>query len=118
MQITEAQYQRIAHYLPGQRGNARLPNRQVLYAIPYVTEHGCQWRAILTFPPFDDILTSAQVGEAQAEPRRREAEEEVLRQQVALEARQSALNVRQAEEQLLVGEKTVKEAQENMEPHP
>ena len=46
MEITEAQYQRIAHCLPVQRGNVCLSNRQVLNAILYVAEHGCKWRGL------------------------------------------------------------------------
>ena len=46
MEITEAQYARIAPYLPVQRGNVRLSNRQVLNAILYVAEHGCKWRGL------------------------------------------------------------------------
>lgn len=46
MEITEAQYQRIAHCLPVQRGNVRLSNHQVLNAILYVAEHGCKWRGL------------------------------------------------------------------------
>lgn len=44
MEITEAQYQRIEHCLPTQRGNVTLTNLQVLNAILYVAEHGCKWR--------------------------------------------------------------------------
>jgi transposase len=46
MEITEAQYQRIAHCLPRQRGNVSLSNLQVLNAILYVAEHGCKWRGL------------------------------------------------------------------------
>ena len=46
MEITEAQYARIAPYLPVQRGNVRLSNLQVLNAILYVAEHGCKWRGL------------------------------------------------------------------------
>ena len=46
MEITEAQYQRIADCLPRQRGNVRLSQRQVLNAILYVAEHGCKWRGL------------------------------------------------------------------------
>ena len=49
MEITEAQYQRIAPYLPIQRGNVRVSNRQMLNAILYVAEHGCKWRGL---PPY------------------------------------------------------------------
>ena len=43
MEITEAQYERIAPVLPVQRGNVKLPNLQVLNAILYVAEQGCKW---------------------------------------------------------------------------
>ena len=43
MEITEAQYERIAPYLPVQRGNVRLSNLQVINAILYVAEQGCTW---------------------------------------------------------------------------
>ena len=46
MEITEAQYERIAPYLPVQRGNVRLSNLQVVNAILYVAEQGCKWRGL------------------------------------------------------------------------
>ena len=46
MELTQAQYDRIAPYLPVQRGNVSLPNRQVHNAILYVAEHGCKWRGL------------------------------------------------------------------------
>ena len=46
MEITEAQYQRIADTLPRQRGNVSLDNLQVLNAILYVAEQGCKWRGL------------------------------------------------------------------------
>ena len=46
MEITEAQFERIAPLLPKQRGNVRLPNLQVLNAILHVAEHGCKWRGL------------------------------------------------------------------------
>ena len=46
MEITEAQFARIARYLPVQRGNVSLSNLQVLNAILYVAEHGCRWRGL------------------------------------------------------------------------
>ena len=46
MEITEAQYARIAPYPPVQRGNVSHSNRQVLNAILYVAEHGCKWRGL------------------------------------------------------------------------
>ena len=44
MNLTEAQYRRIAHLLPVQRGNVRTSNIQVLNAILYVAEQGCKRR--------------------------------------------------------------------------
>ena len=46
MELTEAQYERIAACLPVQRGNVRVSNLQVLNAILYVAEHGCKWRGL------------------------------------------------------------------------
>ena len=46
MEITEAQYRRIASSLPRQRGNVRLNNLQLLNALLYVAEHGCKWRGL------------------------------------------------------------------------
>lgn len=46
MEITEEQYQRIAHCLPVQQGNVVISNLQVLNAILYIAEHGCKWRGL------------------------------------------------------------------------
>ena len=46
MEITEAQYLRIAPSLPRQRGNVRISNLQVLNALLYVAEQGCKWRGL------------------------------------------------------------------------
>ncbi len=46
MELTEAQYERIAPLLPRQRGNVKLTNLQVLNGILYVAEHGCKWRGL------------------------------------------------------------------------
>ncbi len=46
MELTEAQYERLAPHLPVQRGNVSLSNLQVLNAILYVAEHGCKWRGL------------------------------------------------------------------------
>ena len=46
MEITQEQYERIAHCFPVQRGNVKLSNLQVLNAILYVTEHGSKWRGL------------------------------------------------------------------------
>lgn len=67
-----------------------------------------------TFPLFDSVLTSAQIGEARAELRSLEAQIEELQQQIVLEVRQAYLNVRQAEESILASETALKQAQENL----
>jgi transposase len=46
MELTEAQFKKIEHCLPRQRGNVRMSNLQVLNAILYVAEHGCKWRGL------------------------------------------------------------------------
>lgn len=46
MEITNEQYQKIAKYLPVQRGNVKISNLQLINAILYVAENGCKWRAL------------------------------------------------------------------------
>ena len=46
MELTQAQYERLAPLLPVQRGNVTHSNIQVLNAILYVAEHGCKWRGL------------------------------------------------------------------------
>lgn len=46
MELTQAQYERIAEALPIQRGNVKMTNLQVLNAILYVAEQGCKWRGL------------------------------------------------------------------------
>ena len=46
MEITNEQYQKIAKYLPTQRGNVKISNLQLINAILYVAENGCKWRAL------------------------------------------------------------------------
>lgn len=46
MELTEAQYRQIERCLPTQRSNVMLENLQVLDAILYVAEHGCNWRGL------------------------------------------------------------------------
>ena len=48
MEITQAQFEQIAHCLPTQRGNVSLSNLSVLNAVLYVAEHGCKWRGLPT----------------------------------------------------------------------
>ena len=46
MELTQAQFERVAPHLPVQRGNVTHSNLQVLNAILYVAEHGCKWRGL------------------------------------------------------------------------
>lgn len=46
MELNEQQYDKIAKYLPRQRGNVSMSNLQLVNAILYVTENGCKWRAL------------------------------------------------------------------------
>jgi len=58
MELSESQYQQIAHCLPRQRGNVRLSNLQVLNAILYVAKHGCTWRGLpKRFGPWHTVYT-------------------------------------------------------------
>ena len=98
-------------YLPSVSGNAQYnwSGRQ------YPLLQGWLWGVTLTVPLFDDILTTAQIGEQQAILRTLQAQEEDLRQQVALEVRQSFLNLRQAEEAIRVSDQTLVQARENLD---
>jgi outer membrane protein TolC len=97
-------------YLPSVSGNAQYnwSGRE------YPLQQGWLWGVTLTFPLFDDFQTVGQVGEAKANLRGLQAQEDNLRQQISLEVRQSFLNVRQAEESIHVSEQTVVQAQENL----
>jgi transposase len=46
MNITEAQFERIAGHFPVQRGNVKTENRDFINAILYMAENGCKWRAL------------------------------------------------------------------------
>jgi len=46
MDITSEQFERIAPYLPRQRGNVSMSNHQVVNAILHVAENGCKWRSL------------------------------------------------------------------------
>ena len=46
MEISEAQYEKIAHCLPKQRGHISISGRQFLNAMLYVAESGCTWRRL------------------------------------------------------------------------
>jgi transposase len=46
MKLTTEQFALIEAYLPRQRGNVSMGNRQLVNAILYITENGCKWRAL------------------------------------------------------------------------
>ena len=46
MELTDAQYERIAPLLPKPRGSLRIPHRQALNALLYLAKEGCSWRAL------------------------------------------------------------------------
>jgi transposase len=46
MEITPEQYARVEPHLPIQRGNVSHQNRNVIDAILFVAENGCNWRAL------------------------------------------------------------------------
>ena len=46
MQITQEQYEKIAKYLPRQRGNVSMSTLQLINVILYVMENGCKWRVL------------------------------------------------------------------------
>jgi outer membrane protein len=81
----------------------------------YPLQEGWLWGVTLTMPLFDSILTTAQLGEAQAIRRNLQAQEENIHQQVTLEVNQGLLNLRRAEESIRVNEQTVIQARESLE---
>lgn len=46
MEITDEQYNKIAPYLPRQRGNVSMSNIRLVNAILYIVENGGKWRAL------------------------------------------------------------------------
>ena len=46
MQLSDAQWARIAPLMPTPHGNCNLPSRQVLEGWLFVTKEGCSWRAL------------------------------------------------------------------------
>jgi transposase len=46
MEITQAQYERIADCLPTQRGNVKVTNLEFINSVLHVAEQGCKWRGL------------------------------------------------------------------------
>ena len=58
MELTPAQFDRIATLLPRQRGNVVVSNHQLINALLYVLENGCKWRSLPAhFGPWHTIYT-------------------------------------------------------------
>lgn len=58
--MTDEQFRRVAHLLPLERGNVRLPARRVLDAVRYVTATGCAWNQLPEeYGPWHTIYTRA-----------------------------------------------------------
>jgi outer membrane protein TolC len=69
--------------------------------------------AILTIPIFSGFSSPNQVAEARANLRNLQAQEEILRLNIRLEAEQAYLNQKQAIDSIAVAEKSVAQAREN-----
>ncbi|HVN87559.1 MAG TPA: TolC family protein [Candidatus Binatia bacterium] len=69
----------------------------------------------ITWPILSGGLTTAQIGEQKANLLNLKFNEEVLRQNIALEVRQDVLNLGQAAESIRVSEKGLQQARENLE---
>lgn len=104
--ISELQKQ----YLPSVTGNAQYnwTGRE------HPLQEGWVVGVTLSVPLFDSILTTAQLGEAQADGQRLVAQEEDLRQQITLEVRRNLLDLRRADESIRVTAQTEVQARENL----
>ena len=67
MEITPEQYEKIKDSLPLQRGNVRLTNLQILNAILYVAEQGCNRAG---FPAVWQLAYDLRTDESLGEERR------------------------------------------------
>ncbi|MDQ7787301.1 MAG: TolC family protein [Thermodesulfovibrionales bacterium] len=78
-------------------------------------EHGWNAGATLSFPLFSGFLTKYQVEEARANLNTLRANEESLRQTIALEVQEAFLTLRAAEEAIPTAKLGVEQAQENLD---
>jgi len=46
MEITKEQFERVEKFLPKQRGNVEINNRDFINALIYMNENGCKWRSL------------------------------------------------------------------------
>ena len=99
------------NYLPNLRGNGTY----YWTGSDYPQQPNWDVGAVLNVPIFTGGLTTAQVGEQKANLANLKFNEEVLRQNIALEVRQDVLNLQQAAESIRVSEKGLQLARENLE---
>ncbi len=105
-------------YYPYLTGNANYTRSEVTPDIePKTTTSANSWDVgvAITFPLFNGFLTSHQVAEAKSSLYVQKANEEVLRQQILLDVRQSYLNLQAAEASISTAELASKQAQENLD---
>ena len=81
----------------------------------YPLQSGWNIGAAVNLSVFNGGLTIAQVGEAKANLSNLKFNEDVLRQNIALEVRQAVINMEQAAEGIRVAEKGLQQARENLE---
>ncbi len=46
MKITKKQFEKIEHLMPEQRKKSTISNYDFVYAMLYIIENGCKWRAL------------------------------------------------------------------------
>lgn len=99
------------NYLPNLRGNGTYS----WTGNDYPQQSNWDVGAVLNVPIFTGGLTTAQVAEQKANLANLKYNEEVQRQNIALEVRQDTLNLQQAAESIRVSDKGLQLARENLE---
>jgi outer membrane protein len=99
------------NYLPSVQAKADYIYLGIDYPLSNVWDFG----ATVNLNLFNGGLTTAQVGEQKANLSNLKFNEEVLRQNIALEVRQAVLNLQQAAESIRVSEKGLQLARENLD---
>jgi outer membrane protein len=98
-------------YLPSVQAKADYNYLGIDYPLSNVWDFG----ATVNLNVFNGGLTTAQIGEQKANLSNLKFNEEVLRQNIALEVRQAGLNLQQAGESIRVSEKALQQAKENLD---
>ncbi len=99
------------NYLPNLTGNGTYN----WTGSDYPLESSWNIGAAVNLSLFNGGLTTAQVGEAKAALAQLRFEEDLTRQNIALEVRQATLNLQQAAESIRVSEKGAQQARENLD---